>query len=187
LACGSNLDSSMLSDLAANVDCVFPTVYLHIAKQHDSCHFAVPMLRNTTVAAELDQTVRYFHEALGLTVAPVAWDAESLPHCLRQLYTFHQVDLLGRNCLLMLDTDPAERAPAHVRKHIQVIRRHVDADIIYVPRQLTAYNRKRLVAQKVAFGSHTILSKRRRMCDNAFGGEDGRVDTSTRKRKGVDV
>lgn len=109
------------------------------------------MLQRPAIAAELDQLVRYFQEALGLTVTPSSWDAEPLPHYIRQLYSFHQVAMLGRNCLLMLDTDLAGRSPASVKKHIQVIGRHVDADIIYVPRKLTPYNRKRLVEQKVAF------------------------------------
>ena len=51
----------------------------------------------------------------------------------------------------MLDSTGTERAPAALRKHMGMVQAKRDDEIIYVCPKLTAYNRKRLVAQKVPF------------------------------------
>ena len=102
--------------------------------------------------AELDELERYLHDALGVAVTATPWrGAGRLPHFLREMYGFAKVDLLGMNCLLAMDTNPAEQSPAIVRKHMDLLRSTQDAEVIYVRNQVTAYNRKRLIEQKVPF------------------------------------
>ena len=101
---------------------------------------------------ELHQLAQYLHDALGVAVTTAPWRGpEHLPHFLKDTYRFAQVDLLGRHALLVIDSNPAEQSPATVRKHLDLLRTKQDADAIYVRNQVTAYNRKRLIEQKVPF------------------------------------
>ena len=102
--------------------------------------------------AELHQLERYLHDALGVAVTATLWRGrERLPHFLKELYVFAETDLLGVPCLLVVDTSPAEQSPAAIRKHMDLLRTKQNADVIYVRASVTAYNRKRLMEQKVPF------------------------------------
>ena len=102
--------------------------------------------------AELHQVERYLHDALGIAVTTKPWSGgEHLPHFLKELYSFAQMDLLGMRALLVIDANLAEQAPAAVRKHIDLLRTKQDKEVIYVRTQVAAYNRKRLIEHKVPF------------------------------------
>jgi DNA-binding MarR family transcriptional regulator len=104
------------------------------------------------VSEQLHQLEQYLHDALGVTVTATPWMGdESLPHFLKELYTYAQINLMGKRGLLVVDTNPAEQSPAAVRKHVDLLRTKQEADVIYVRNQMTAYNRKRLIEQKVPF------------------------------------
>ena len=101
---------------------------------------------------ELHELEHYVHDALGVSVKPTPWGgADQLPHFLRERYRFAQAELLGRNALLLIDTNLEEQSPATVRKHMDMLQTKQHADLIYVRAQVTAYNRKRLIEQKVPF------------------------------------
>ncbi len=103
---------------------------------------------------ELHELERYLHDALGVSVNATPWTgADRLPHFLKERYRFAQAELLGLHVLLVIDTNPKEQSPATVRKHIDMLRtkQHADLIFIYVRAQVTAYNRKRLLEQKVPF------------------------------------
>jgi len=74
-----------------------------------------------------------------------------LPPVLRERYKFAQAELLGLRALLIIDSNPEEQPPATVRKHMDMLQARQQADLIYVRAQVTAYNRKRLIEQKVPF------------------------------------
>jgi len=74
-----------------------------------------------------------------------------LPPVLRERYKFAQAELLGLRALLIIDSNPEEQPPATVRKHMDMLQARKQADLIYVRAQVTAYNRKRLIEQKVPF------------------------------------
>jgi len=104
------------------------------------------------VQAELHQLEHYLHDALGIDVTATPWRGrERLPHFLKELYGFAETDLLGVPCLLVVDTSPAEQSPAALRKHMDLLRTKQNADVVYVRASVTAYNRKRLMEQKVPF------------------------------------
>jgi len=104
------------------------------------------------VRPELHELEHYVHDALGVSVKPTPWGgADQLPHFLRERYRFAQAELLGRNALLLIDTNLEEQSPATVRKHMDMLQTKQHADLIYVRAQVTAYNRKRLIEQKVPF------------------------------------
>lgn len=99
----------------------------------------------------LEKLVGYLKETLGTTVVPRPWRPPPLPHFLKDSYSFREIDLLNARCLLMLDSSETEQAPAALRKHIRILQTKWDGEVIYVRPRITAYNRKRLVEQKVAF------------------------------------
>ena len=101
---------------------------------------------------ELHELERYVHDALGVSVKPTPWSgADRLPYFLKERYRFAQAELLGLHVLLVIDINPEEQSPATVRKHMDLIRTKQHADLIYVRAQVTAYNRKRLIEQKIPF------------------------------------
>jgi hypothetical protein len=101
---------------------------------------------------ELSELERYVYETLGVSVKTVPWSgADRLPHFLRERYKFAQTELLGLHALLVIDTNPEEQPPAIVRKHMDMLQTKQHVDLIYVRTQVAAYNRKRLVEQKVPF------------------------------------
>ena len=101
--------------------------------------------------ATLEKLTGYLEETLGIEVDPSPWRDQRLPHFLKETYEFSEIELLGRRCLLMLDSTRTEQAPAALRKHIGLLQPRWNGEIIYVRSRLTAYNRKRLVEQKVPF------------------------------------
>lgn len=109
-------------------------------------------MKTTPVCSELDQLERYVHDALGVSVTTAPWSgAGHLPHFLKERYSFAQAELLGLHALLVIDTSPEEQSPATVRKHLDMLQNKQNGDLIYVRAQVAAYNRKRLIEQKVPF------------------------------------
>ena len=100
----------------------------------------------------LHELERYLHDALGVSVKTTPWSgANQLPPVLRERYRFAKAELLGVRALLVIDANPEEQSPATVRKHLDMLQTKQHADLIYVRAQVTAYNRKRLIEQKVPF------------------------------------
>ncbi|MGA7831012.1 MAG: hypothetical protein WCA21_08635 [Terracidiphilus sp.] len=102
-----------------------------------------------TVLHELE---RYLHDALGVSVKTTPWSGVGqLPPVLRERYRFAKAELLGLRALLVIDANPEEQSPATVRKHLDMLQSKQPAEHIYVRARVTAYNRKRLIEQKVPF------------------------------------
>lgn len=101
---------------------------------------------------ELTELEHYVHDILGVSLKTTPWSGvDRLPHFLRERYTFAQAKLLGLHAILVVDTNPVEQPPAMVRKHMDTLQTKQDAGFIYVRTRVTAYNRKRLVEQRVPF------------------------------------
>lgn len=97
---------------------------------------------------------RYLRDTLQITVAPKEWeDVGNLPFFLRDLYTFFQLNLLNLPCLLMVARDNEGQTPATVRKQITQVQSKWTGEVIYLCPTLSAYNRKRLIEQRVPFVS----------------------------------
>ena len=94
----------------------------------------------------------YLHDALGVSVKTTPWSGVGqLPPVLREKYRFAKAELLGLRALLVIDANPEEQSPATVRKHLDMLQSKQPAELIYVRARVTAYNRKRLIEQKVPF------------------------------------
>lgn len=95
---------------------------------------------------------RHLGDVLGADVMPTPWPgAESLPAYLADRYRFLEGNILEQPVLFLADMADTEETPANVRKHIAQIRPRCDRPIVYVRERVTAYNRKRLIAHRVAF------------------------------------
>jgi hypothetical protein len=94
---------------------------------------------------------RYLHDTLAVEAPIRPWKADQMPAFLRERYTFAQMDILATPCLLIIDTGTHEESPAVIRKHVDMLRSKQERELIYVRPQVTAYNRKRLIEQKVPF------------------------------------
>lgn len=99
----------------------------------------------------IHQLEQYVRETLGITVVAQPWEnAKRLPPYLRERYRFFGVEILGNDCLLMVDSGE-EQTPAVVRKHLGQLRSRGGGEVVYVRRAVISYNRKRLIEQKVPF------------------------------------
>lgn len=95
---------------------------------------------------------RHLKDTLNIAVVPKEWgDVDGLPFFLRDLYTFVQTSLMGTPCLLMVARDKAEQTPAIIRKQMLQVQAKWDGEVIYLCPSVSAYNRKRLIEQKVPF------------------------------------
>lgn len=95
---------------------------------------------------------RYVQDTLGLSIRIRPWrQSEELPFYLRDYYSFHEVVLLGAHCILMVSRGEGEDTPATLRKHIEYVQNKWNRPCIYVRKVITAYNRKRLIEQRVPF------------------------------------
>lgn len=97
------------------------------------------------------QLSEYLDQTLGVRSRILAWDGtRTLPAFLNARYRFARLSLHGHDVLLMIDEAHPE-SPAIVRKHIDQARAKWSGPIVYTCHQVTAYNRKRLIEQRVPF------------------------------------
>jgi hypothetical protein len=104
------------------------------------------------MGALVAQIKEYLQDALGDTPAIAPWKEERhLALFLRDRYRFFEVRILGKPCLLMADKEDHEEPPTTIRKHLDQVKTKWSGPVIYVREHITAYNRKRLVEQKLPF------------------------------------
>jgi hypothetical protein len=109
-------------------------------------------MNETRVHPEHHELESYLHDVLGVVVKTAPWrGADRLPHYLMERYTFAEMELLGLHAVLVVDTHLEAPSPATVRKHMDMIQAWQHMELIYVRAQVTGYNRKRLIGQKVPF------------------------------------
>lgn len=95
---------------------------------------------------------RHLKENLDITATTKKWEGvDSLPFFLRDSYTFYEVSLLNTPCLLMVARDNNVHTPAIIRKQMLHVQAKWDGEVIYLCSSVSAYNRKRLIEQKVPF------------------------------------
>ncbi|MHB0869748.1 MAG: hypothetical protein ACYC5J_09885 [Chloroflexota bacterium] len=101
------------------------------------------------VAPQIEQ---YLWETLGIHVVLHPWDrSNGLPHYLRERYHLFRTNLLGTECLLMIDAWEGEHPPGVVGMHLEQIRSRSGMEAVYVRPAITSYNRKRLIERKIPF------------------------------------
>lgn len=103
----------------------------------------------------LKQLERYLRETVDVSLEPrnpKPWKkAQGLPFYLRDRYEFLEARFLTIKCLFMMDAADQDESPARIRKHIDQVQGKWDGPVVYVRRDVTTYNRKRLIEHKVPF------------------------------------
>jgi len=100
----------------------------------------------------LKELERYLQETMSISTAPLKWEgAGRVPFFLRDLYAFFQVNLFNTQCLLMVERGQTDQTPANIRKHLMLLQEKWDGEVIYIAPTVSAYNRKRLIEQRVPF------------------------------------
>jgi hypothetical protein len=97
--------------------------------------------------------IRYVQDTLAVSLEIEPWNGGSgLPFFLKEQYAFYQTRIVAVLCILIVVKDKQDVTPALVRKHVDLLQPKAGgAEIIYVQKQISSFNRKRLVEQKVSF------------------------------------
>jgi DNA-binding MarR family transcriptional regulator len=102
---------------------------------------------------QLDRLARYvsdvFYEPTGL----IPWaSARNLPIFLQSGFSYVEVTLLDKTCLLVIDQHADEHKTAvNIKKYFKTINQHYLGHLIYSVEEIASYNRKRLIDQRIAF------------------------------------
>lgn len=98
-----------------------------------------------------DHIERYLHHTLGLSALVKPWAGQSaLPYFLQDAYAFASVELLGAPYVLMMAHGQVVSA-AKVRKDVDALQNACSEVAVFVAPTLSAYERTRLIGQKVPF------------------------------------
>ncbi len=110
------------------------------------------MLDNTELDALAARTLTYLHDTVGIHAAVSEWpDAEQLPYHLLEQFTCRTLQLGTTPVLLALDAQASRPRLADVGKAIRALRQRSNWPVLYVTGALAAYERKRLIAQRIPF------------------------------------
>ena len=101
----------------------------------------------------IEEIMAYIKNTLAVALVIKSWDGGlDLPFFLKEQYAFYQTEITTIPCILMVSKDKQDATPALVRKHIDLLRPKTSGkEIIYVRKQLSSFNRKRLIEHKVCF------------------------------------
>lgn len=98
------------------------------------------------------QLEQYLQETIGIRVDLHPWEkSDWLPQFLPERYRFLKADILGTDCLFMVDAGEDEQTPGAVSRHLDQVRDRTGLDAVYVRQAVTSYGRKRLIERKVPF------------------------------------
>jgi DNA-binding MarR family transcriptional regulator len=94
----------------------------------------------------------YLGETLGIRPSFTEWeDSDRLPYTIRSGYDFCEISLLDRQFVAISPKDGEEFSAAKLAKHIAWIDQHYQKAGLFIAIGLEAYNRKRLIEQKIPF------------------------------------
>lgn len=100
----------------------------------------------------IPELTAYLKETLNVATTPIKTkDEKKLPLFLREMYTLFECTILDARCVLIIPENTTELSPANIRKHTEQIHTLLGSEPVYVTDAVTAYNRKRLILQKVPF------------------------------------
>lgn len=94
----------------------------------------------------------YVQEALGVVALTRPWEAATrLPAFLVGRYRYARAELQGLEILLLIDEKSEQDSPATIRKHLELVHAKYHCQVVYLRDRVTAYNRKRLIEQRIPF------------------------------------
>jgi len=101
----------------------------------------------------IEELERYVQGTLGVPLSIQPWSGgRNLPFFLKDQYAFFQAKIADLSCILIVAGGEQESTPAMIRKHVDLVQPRAGGEaLIYVQKQMSSYNRKRLIDQKVSF------------------------------------
>ena len=100
----------------------------------------------------ISEMVLYLSATLGVMLNPREFPGKSkLPYYMHDHYQFMEISLFGQACIAMIENQNGQGEPAKVRKHVDLLRKTFNQPIIFVTAALSAYDRKRLIENRVQF------------------------------------
>ncbi len=94
----------------------------------------------------------YLYETLGVEIFLDKWKCEeALPLYLRQQYEFYQVQNMAGAKDVILCVDKDMQAPAVIEKNVKYLVGKTQAEVVYLCKAITSYDRKRLIDKKIPF------------------------------------
>lgn len=101
------------------------------------------------LAAQLEDSLR---GTLGIGTSLRPWaGAVKVPAFLRGRYALLAGEVLSRAMVFVLDSADDEPTPGTLRKHLDSVQRIADQGVVYVRGTMSAYSRRRLIGEGVAF------------------------------------
>lgn len=95
---------------------------------------------------------RYLADILGIEITIHKWEEQKkIPFFLTATYDFDEILLLGHPCLLMTAKKDIQITPTEVHKHQKLVQKQWTGLCIYIPNEISAYNRKRLMEHQTPF------------------------------------
>lgn len=100
----------------------------------------------------LETLKHYLQETLKIQVKIHPWKKrKDLPFYLLNSYEFHELTLLNQPAVLMIAKEDCLPTPSVIRKHWEQVEKKSGGICIFVQVTTSAYNRKRLIEQRVPF------------------------------------
>ncbi len=102
----------------------------------------------------MEETQNYINETLGVGVDIKVLDPvrqKNLPLFIRQLYDLYQVEILGRDIILLRNKSKETTSTDNLRKHAELTEQVLNYPVVFVLPFLLSYNRRRLIQKHVAF------------------------------------
>lgn len=94
----------------------------------------------------------YIYNNLGVLGSKIPRDfGGDLPIHLHEKYRFIVYEIVGEEYLVLLPLLEGESTPETIKKHISVIGKSWDGEVIYLHSAISHYNRKRLIERKISF------------------------------------
>jgi len=100
-----------------------------------------------------EELIKYIKDTLAVTLVIEPWKGSlGLPFFLKEQYAFYKTEIMAIPCILIVEQGGQDATPAMIRKHIDLLQPKTGgAEIIYIQKQISSFNRKRLVEQKASF------------------------------------
>lgn len=95
---------------------------------------------------------QYLWATLGIQIPLRPWQkSRSFPNYLRERYHFFRTEIMGTECLLVVDAGHGEQPPGVVGRQLEQIRSRSGMEAVYASQAIASYNRQRLIERKIPF------------------------------------
>jgi hypothetical protein len=102
----------------------------------------------------ISESIRYIKDIIGISpeIKQLAkTQRDMLPYFINDAYRLHSCFLLEKEFIFLSPHENSEYTPGELSKHADVVRKHLNSNVVLSLPELTGYNRKRLIGNKTPF------------------------------------